>query len=73
MVKLGPVKDKCLDRMIFVGGSCVARWPNTLTTRQSVNQGLRAGKKASWIRIGYGGVEVIEAPKRGNSGQLKGS
>ena len=72
MVKLGPVKDKCLDRMIFVGGSCVAL-AETLTTRQSVNQGLRAGKKASWIRIGYGGVEVIEAPKRGNSGQLKGS
>jgi CRP/FNR family transcriptional regulator, cyclic AMP receptor protein len=35
-------------------------------TRQSVNQELRRWKKAGWIRIGYGGVEVIdrEALKR---------
>jgi CRP-like cAMP-binding protein len=36
------------------------------TTRQSVNQELRRWEKAGWIRIGYGGVEVIdrEALKR---------
>lgn len=35
-------------------------------TRQSVNQELRRWEKAGWIRIGYGGVEVIdrEALKR---------
>src|SRR6202049_1373575 len=35
-------------------------------TRQSVNQELRRWQKAGWIRIGYGGVEVIdrEALKR---------
>jgi hypothetical protein len=38
-----------------------------------VNQELRRWEKAGWIRIGYGGVEVIAAPKRGNNGQLKGS
>jgi hypothetical protein len=33
---------------------------------QSVNQELRRWEKAGWIRIGYGGVEVIdrEALKR---------
>jgi CRP-like cAMP-binding protein len=29
-------------------------------TRQSVNQELRRWEKAGWIRIGYGGVEVID-------------
>lgn len=29
-------------------------------TRQSVNQELRRWEKAAWIRIGYGGVEVID-------------
>jgi hypothetical protein len=35
-------------------------------TRQSVNQELRRWEKVGWIRIGYGGVEVInrEALKR---------
>jgi CRP/FNR family transcriptional regulator, cyclic AMP receptor protein len=35
-------------------------------TRQSVNQELRRWEKAGWIRIGYGGVEVVdrEALKR---------
>ena len=35
-------------------------------TRQSVNQELRRWEKEGWIRIGYGGVEVIdrEALKR---------
>jgi CRP-like cAMP-binding protein len=29
-------------------------------TRQSVNQELRRWERAGWIRIGYGGVEVID-------------
>ena len=29
-------------------------------TRQSVNQELRRWEKAGWIRIGYGGVEVLD-------------
>jgi len=29
-------------------------------TRQSVNQELRRWEKAGWIRIGYGGVEVVD-------------
>lgn len=29
-------------------------------TRQSVNQELRRWEKAGWIRIGYGGVELID-------------
>ena len=29
-------------------------------TRQSVNQELRRWEKAGWIRIGYGGIEVID-------------
>jgi len=35
-------------------------------TRQSVNQELRRWEKAGWVRIGYGGVEVVdrEALKR---------
>jgi len=35
-------------------------------TRQSVNQELRRWERAGWIRIGYGGVEVVdrEALKR---------
>jgi CRP-like cAMP-binding protein len=39
-------------------------------TRQSVNQELRRWEKAGWIRIGYGGVEVInrEALKREMAG-----
>jgi CRP/FNR family transcriptional regulator, cyclic AMP receptor protein len=40
-------------------------------TRQSVNQELRRWEKAGWIRIGYGGVEVIdrEALKREIAGK----
>jgi CRP-like cAMP-binding protein len=39
-------------------------------TRQSVNQELRRWEKAGWIRIGYGGVEIVdrEALKREISG-----
>ena len=39
-------------------------------TRQSVNQELCRWEKADWIRIGYGGVEVIdcEALKREMAG-----
>ena len=39
-------------------------------TRQSVNQDLRRWEKADWIRIGYGGTEVIdrEALKREMAG-----
>lgn len=29
-------------------------------TRQSVNQELRRWEKAGWIRIGYGGIEVVD-------------
>ena len=39
-------------------------------SRQSVNQELRRWEKAGWVRIGYGGLEVIdrEALKREASG-----
>jgi len=30
------------------------------TSRQSVNQELRRWEKAGWVRIGYGGVEVVD-------------
>ena len=29
-------------------------------TRQSVNQQFRRWERAGWIRIGYGGVEVVD-------------
>jgi len=35
-------------------------------TRQSVNQELRRWEKAGWIRIGYGGVEVVDREALGH-------
>src|ERR1700730_18648328 len=34
--------------------------PCSASSSQSVNQELRRWEKAGWIRIGYGGVEVID-------------
>jgi len=47
-------QGECLDRTIFSDALLVD------ATRQSVNQELRRWEKADWIRIGYGGTEVIE-------------